>query len=280
MKKITSLLLVTSVALLAAGHQQTSDCSVTRSYIQNQVIVNNIVADTPKTNLITSGQSFAFGAQYIYANDISILNIPVGMQIGYGFGFEVNIPLVSANSVYNPMTYRFEDNMGLGDISFGPNYHLGALTAPMGLHVATLLYKTATGDVNKGLGSDVDAISLSYKFTKMIDTKYTVNTLFSYTLNDDTVSGDAYMAMIGGSMPCLFSDEISTSTKLTYFAVADNKYNFGEVNSADLWIQWDTNKLVTGVPLGFGIKVPIINEVDGLDADKTVMFYLSITSLF
>ena len=202
------------------------------------------------------------------------------MQIGAGFGFEVNMPLVSANNAYNPITYRFEDNMGLGDISFGVNYHLGALTAPAGLHIATLLYKTATGDANKGLGSDVDAISLSYKFTKIIGVKYTANTLFSYTLNDDTVSGDAYMAMLGGSMPCLFSDKVSTSTKLTYFAVADNKYNFGEVNSADLWVQWDTDKSVTGVPLGFGIKVPIINEIDGLDTDKTVMFYLSLTSLF
>ncbi|MEA2098573.1 MAG: hypothetical protein U9P72_00415 [Campylobacterota bacterium] len=274
MKKITLSLLVASMSLLAyEGHSENTDSQV---YVQSQTVVNNIVADAPKTNFITSGKEFGAAAQYVNAGDVTILNIPLGMQVGFGFGVEVNIPLVSVKN----FGWAQDKNTGIGDISVGGNYNFGSVLESTGLNITTVLYKTATGDVDKGLGSDVDAISLTHKFSKSLNTKYTVNALLSYTLNDDTVSGDSYMLMGGASMPCLLSNKVTTSAKLTYFSVAENKYNFGELTSADLWLQWDSDKLVNNLPLGFGVKLPLINEVDGNDKDKTVVFYLSMASFF
>jgi hypothetical protein len=272
MKKIALSLIVTSVSLLAyneyVGHGETTDSKI---LIENQTVVNNIVADTPKTNFITSGKNYGAAAQVIYGDEVSILNIPLGMRIGYGFGVEASIPLVDNSN---------SSESGIGDVSIGGNYYFGGLFESTGQNITSLLYKTTTGDETKGLGTGVDAISLSHSFTKNIGDKYTANALLSYTINDDTVSGDSYMAMVGGSMPCLVSDKVTTSAKLTYFNIAENQYNFGELSSADLWIQWDSTKLVNNLPLGFGVKVPLLNEVDGISIDKTLLFYLSVASFF
>lgn len=280
MKKIALSLLVASMSLMAydnyESHSENTDSKV---YVQSQTIVNNVVADAPKTNFITSGRSFGAAAQYVNAGDVTILNIPLAMKIASGFGLEINIPLVSVTDY----GWKKEDNTGLGDISIGGTYNFGSTNESTGLNITTLLYKTATGDVVKGLGTDVDAISLTHKFSKNINSKYTANALVAYTLNDDTVSGDSYMLMAGASMPCLISDKVKTSAKLTYFSVAEHTqwgWSSGELTSADLWLQWDSSKIVKDIPLGFGIKIPLVNELDGKDKDKTVLFYLSASSLF
>lgn len=276
MKKIALSLLVASMSLMAYddyNHEESTDSEV---YVESQSVVNNIVTDTTKTNLVTSDKDYGAAAQYINAGDISIINIPVGMKVGYGFGVEANVPLVSVTDY----GWQQDDNTGLGDISLGVNYNFGKTSGSKGLNISTVLYKTTTGDDTKGLGSGVSAITLSHSFTKDVTEKYTVSALASYTLNDDTVLGDSYMLMAGASMPCLVSDKVKTSTKLTYFYTDDNKYSNGELTNIDLWLQWDSDKLVKKIPLGFGIKIPLVSELNGNDADKTVLFYLSASSLF
>ena len=265
MKKIVlSFIAISSIAFSADYYEVDS-----ATFVNNQTIVNTIVADTPQTDLITTKKGYGATAQFVYSENVNILNIPLGMKIGSGFGIEAYVPIIDT-----------PNNTGIGDISIGGNYNFGSVLDSSGLNITSLVYKTTTGDENKGLGSGKGAVTLSQKISKNLSDKLTLNGALSYTLNDDTVSGDSYMLMAGGSMPCLISDKVRTSAKLTYFAVAENQYNFGEINSADLWLQWDSSKLVNNLPLGFGIKVPLLNEIDGNDADKTLLFYLSVTSFF
>jgi len=266
MKKIVlSLLAASSLVLSFDDYHGTESVSL----VQNQTIVNTVVADTPQTDLITTKKDYGATAQFVYSENVNILNIPLGMQIGSGFGIEAYIPIIDTKT-----------DTGIGDISIGGNYNFGSVFDSTGLNITSLVYKTTTGDDTKGLGSGKGAITLSHKIAKNLFDKYTLNGSLSYTLNDDTVSGDSYMVMAGASMPCLVSNQVRTSAKLTYFAVGENQYQFGEVNSADLWVQWDSSTLVNNLPLGFGVKIPLLNEKDGADADKTVLFYLSVTSFF
>jgi len=279
MKKILLSLAVLSSLVMAGEnpsetpYNETSsdeECTNEETYVENQSYVNNIIADSTKSTA-SSTQNMGVGAQFINSKELTILNVPFEMQFDKNIGLEVNIPLINIDTT-------FSNETGLGDISFGPNYTFGSTST--GLNKTSLIYKTTTGDDNKGLGSGKDAFTLTHKYSQDLDAKYTLNALASYTLNNHTVSGDAYLLMVGASMPCLMSELITTSGKITYFGVADDRYGYGDVTSVDLWLQWDSTKLVKDIPVGFGMKLPIINEKNGLDADKKVLFYLSVASFF
>jgi hypothetical protein len=281
MKKIVLSLIVASASLLAAEYsydersyyQEESDRQV---LISNQSTVSNVVVDAPRTELATGTSNYAASAQYIYTEDYSVLNLPFGANIGSNFGVEFSVPLVSIKDYQGT-----EDNMGIGDISVGGNYHYGQMNESLGSNITTLLYKTTSGDEKKGLGSGEAAMTLSHKFSKNVTDNTSVHALLSYTLNDEKVSGNAYMAMLGGSMPCLINNDVTTSAKLTYFHVDEVTKNFlPEIKVADLWLNWDSSKIISGVPLGLGVKIPLLSEVGTTEADKTYLFYLSVSSLF
>ncbi len=67
--------------------------------------------------------------------------------------------------------------------------------------------------------------------------------------------------------------EIITNAKITYF-------NSGDYSAADIWVEWSSKKIVDGVPLSAGFKVPLYNDFDGNDVDKTFLLYLSASSFF
>ena len=272
--------------------------------ITNQSTVNNVIVDQLKTNTIEhsveqhgrtrrGGMSGYAGAQYVYGDKVQIFNIPLGLDVGYGFGVEANVPIVFAKKDVTP---TLEDESGLGDVSAGLYYHFG-MPSGNGLSIISVLYKSTTGDDKKGLGSGANAYSFSYKYAKRFAGKYTLHLLGSYTINNDTNRwggtlkyGDAYMAVIGGSMPCLLSNKVTTSAKLTYFHANDNTFSSpglpdnknGQTDVTDLWIQWDSTKLISGVPLGLGIKIPLQNKVKNapINPDKKFSFYLSVAGLF
>ena len=303
---IVAAILITLPNLLSASEGTSSDSSTT---VTNQSTVNNVIVDQIKTTVIEESISsnedqkstqnrvsgYA-GAQYLYSsNDTQIFNIPLGIGIGYGVGVEANIPVVFTKGI-DWTTGQKESYSGLGDISAGLNYHFG-IPASSGLSIITLLYKSTTGDEKKYLGSGADAYSLSYKYLKRVGGKYTLHLLGSYTLNNDFTNqfgsnidyGDSYMAVIGGSMPCLLSDKVTTSAKLTYFHANENKvtysggggYTYGETDITDLWIQWDSTKILSGLPLGFGVKIPLQHSVKNApNPDKKFSFYLSASGLF
>lgn len=277
--------------------------------VTNQSTVNNIIVDQLKSTTIeqsveqqsqkeqrSRAMSGYAGAQYIYGDNIQIFNIPVGLDVGYGVGVEANVPVVF---VKQKVSGTGQNEKGLGDISAGLYYHFGTPSGS-GLSIVSVLYKSTTGDDKKGLGSGADAYSVSYKYAKRIAGKYTLHALGSYTINNDkdpdqfggTLGyGDSYMAMIGGSMPCLLNSKVTTSAKLTYFHADDNTYTApgvnnksGKTDTTDLWIQWDSTKLVSGVPLGLGVKIPLQNKINSFGTtvhpDKTFSFYLSVAGLF
>ena len=277
MKKITLSLLVAS-SLLFGFHSDTEKTDQ-ETYVSNQTIVNEVVASPEKVEFANSGKQFGVGAQMISAGDVKIFNIPVGVNIGSNFGLEANVPILRVRN-----TFTEEDNIGLGDITLGGNFHFGKYSDIIGNNITTLLYKTVTGDENEGFGTIYKALTISQRTTKYIDNKYQLHGLLSYTRNGDSNDyGDSYMLMAGGAMPCLISDKVTTNMKITYFhvnSVESFGVTAGEIKSTDLWFAWNSSKLINDVPLGFGVKIPLVNELDGVDKDKTVLFYLTVSSFF
>ena len=260
MKKITISLLAASTLLF--GFHSDSEKTDQESYVSNQTIVNEVVASPEKVEFANSGKMIGVGAQIIGAGDIKIVNIPVAFNIGSNFGVGADVPIVKVKNTFNN-----EENTGLGDISVNGNFHFGKYSDTLGNNITRFTYKSETGDEDKGLGADYKSYTLSQRTTKYIDNKYQLHGLVSYTMNnDDSLNnkiGNSYLLMAGGAMPCLLSNKVTTNVKLTYFHI-DSEDNgggkAGEVKSTDLWFAWNSTKLVSDVPLGFGIKVPLVNE--------------------
>jgi hypothetical protein len=276
MKKLT--LSILAVSTLLFGFHGDAEKTEKETYVNNQTTVNEIIVAPTKVEFANSGKTVGVGAQLISAGDVKILNIPLNINLGSNFGLEANVPILRVkDSLSN------EENTGIGDVSVGGSVRFGKYSDIMGNNITTLIYKSITGDEDKGLGTFKQSGTLSHRITKYIDGKYQAHGLVAYTVNDDLDSGDSYMLMGGGAMPCLFYDRVTTNAKLTYFHV-DSMSSFGtksgEVKSMDLWLSWSTSKLITDTPLGFGIKIPLVNETDGVDKDKTVLFYLSASSFF
>ncbi|MBU1658270.1 hypothetical protein KKG72_04360 [bacterium] len=272
MKKISLSMLAASTLLF--GFQYDYETTEFQTYVTNQTVVNEVVSDTAMVDFATSDKTVGVTAQYIYAGDVSILNIPLSLNIGSNFGLDAMLPLIK---IKNSSTG--DDNTGIGDISVGGNFHFGMPSDVSGINVTSLRYKTTTGDDTKGLGSGYDAYTLSHRITKNIGDRFQANGLLSYTLNDEKISGNSYLVMAGGSMPCLFWDKVRTHAKITYFGV-EALSGFGEVKTADFWLGWNSDKIAQGIPLGIGVKIPLINELDGKEKNKTVLFYLSASSFF
>ncbi len=250
--------------------------SQSESFVGNQSLVNSVVADSAKTDLITSSNNLAVSAQYMYSDDLKILNIPFYVNIGSNFGVEASVPYVSLRNQLG------ETNTGVGDVSVGGNFHFGSMDENMGLNITTLVYKSTTGDSKKGLGSDKPAYTLSHKIGKYVTNDIALNGIFSYTFNDKSVSGNAYLVAFGGSMPCLLYSKVRTNAKVSYFHIdeGDNIFTQQEVKATDLWISWDLNELTWKVPVSVGLKIPLQNEIGTAQADKKYLFYVSATGLF
>ena len=301
MKKILLTSLFASASLMASSYHcseyNQEECQTdTVSVVADQSVVNEIIVNPARMSLANNNKKAAVSAQFIYSGDVTVVNLPAGYNVTDKIGLELNVPMVSVSNfnVWNPITFQNEKetNMGLGDISIGANYHFGNYSSEYGLNVSTFRYKTTTGDEKKGLGLGKDAYTFSHNFAK--DTKYLqLHALFSYTLNDDKVLGNAMMAMAGVSRPCLLNEKLRTNIKLTYFNIDETTQN-GFTNSSgfkkiDLWIAFNSDTLFSGVPVGAGIKIPLVDEVSFKDfsgvnqttnGNKTVLFYLSAGSFF
>ena len=301
MKKILLTSLALTASVLASPyscdpHQE--ECSTEGVVIADQTTVNEVVTSTSRMDLANdSSKTAVVGGEYIHTGDIKIVNIPMGYNITQNIGLEASVPFVSVSDypLWDAASSSFigQDNMGLGDISIGANYHFGSYESDYGLNVTTFRYKTSTGDETKGLGLGKDAYTLSHNIAKEMGFAR-VHGLLAYTLNDDTVLGDSLTAMVGFSRPCLLSDKVRTNMKLTYYNLEntirdDGFLNTPEYKKIDFWLEFNSDRLISGIPIGAGIKIPIVDEVttmlwDGtsktLDGSKTVLFYLSVGSFF
>lgn len=238
--------------------------------------VNTIINNTNRVEFSQSGDIASASAQLINSGDVTMLNIPLAYNVTNNIGLEAGVPLAKNKS-----------NSGIGDVTLGVNYHFGHYGSAYGANVTTFTYKTTTGDENKGLGLGKPSMTLAHTFAKDLTTTYRFAALLSYTLNDDAALGNAMSAMIGGSRPCLLSNKVRTNAKVTYYKIdALNKpvISIPGLTSVDFWLEFSSDKLVNGVPLGAGVKVPLINQFEfqskTYDAEKYVLFYLSASSFF
>lgn len=271
MKKI-SLAVLLSFSLLYSSEfdWEKTDGEV---YIGSQSIVNDVIGSTNKIDFINSNQDMGVSGQFISAGDISILNIPLSYSLDEEYSLELTTPVISSKSNVSGDTLT-----GIGDISLGGSYYFGKPSDKKGSNITTLTYKSTTGAEEKALGSYTSSLTISQRVTKDINDKMQVNGFASYTLDN---SADSTLFMIGGSHPCLLSDKVTTSAKITYLHIdSASSVFYTAVESVDLWLGWSSNKLVVNTPLGFGLKLPIINEKGGDSKDKTVLFYLSASSFF
>ncbi len=276
------------------SYDSSSSSDATTS-VTNQTTTNDVIGDSVKNEAIvaslkkgTLNKPFGYAAtQFVYNNKVKIFNIPIGYyNIGHGFGVEATIPIVSIDK---EISRTGKSERGVGDIAVGVNYHFGEFDTS-GLSFISFSYKSKTGNEKKSLGSGAYAYITNFKYLKGFD-KYMFHFQGTYTINNDaTINGtrydygNSYLISTGGSMPCLLSNKITTSAKLTYFHANATKYSWGyesgKTTTADLWIQWDSSSLIKNFPIGWGIKIPLKNEVDDKSIGRKFSFYLSASTLF
>ena len=284
MKKIVLSTLIAS-SLLMAYNDDISD-SESHTLIVNQTVVNDIItAPIATTTSDLDSNNGSVAGQYIYSDKVNIINIPLSYNINKNFTALMALPIVSTT-----------EEIGIGDISLGGSFNFGQMNKGVGLNVTTLRYKTSTGDSKTGTGSGADAITLSHNINRAVGAGFIVNAIASYTSNfgeytdefDTTVSyGDAYLALISAAHPCLLSNKVITNVKLSYIHNNDHDFNYsfgsfnaGETTNIDLWLAWTSSKIITGIPLAAGIKIPLLSEVNSVDDEKVYQFYVSITGLY
>lgn len=222
MKKVLLTSLVAAVALFGSeGHYFTQEGSE-RAVVIESTTANEIVLSGTRVDFHAGDQQAVVSGQFLYAGDVKMVNIPLSYKLTPHFALEASVPLVSVMNYTDPVTLEEEDNYGIGDVSVGVNANYGAFQDTFGFHFVSLRYKTSSGDETKGLGLGEDAITLSYSNTKTI-ADFQTFVMLSYTLNENKVLGDSSYFVLGGSMPCLLSDQVRTSAKVTNFAIEENE---------------------------------------------------------
>lgn len=297
MKRILLLSLVASASLMASPFHCSDnpdvECSTDTLVIADQSSTNDIINNNARMDLSDGDKMALAGGEFIFNGDIRILNIPLGYNITQNIGIEAGIPLVNNSKFQTGITFAgtpiYEDNTGLGDVSVGANYHFGSYMAPYGLNVTTFRYKSTTGDRKKGLGTDYEAYTLSHAFAKELSFfELRTNALISYTLNHEAVLGNTLNAMIAASRPCLLTDKVRTNMKLAYRNIEEVTLNGSPssagYNNLDFWLEFNSDKLMNDIPVGLGVKVPIVDDVtfNGTtrEGSKTFMFYVSLGAAF
>lgn len=269
MRKILLAATLSTASLFGVSLYDNTDAVV----IAEPATINEVSIATVRTDFASNKQTAMAMAQYIHSGDVSVVNIPLGYNVTQNIGLETGIPIVQNKTFAN-------DETGLGDISVGVNYHFGDFSSASGLNMTTLRYKSSTGDENKGLGTGEDAYTLSHNFAKEVGAGFRLHALAAYTLNGGEIVGDSYNAMLGASRTCLLEESLRTNVKVTYLHMDENDYDFNGLTSLDVWLEWNSKNM----PLGFGVKIPVINETSSfgttMDADKTVLFYVSAGSFF
>lgn len=275
MKKIllTSILIATS--LYAAPVESTA--------VRDQTYTNDIMNSTNKLDFQNNKEASQVGGQLLMGDDVTIFNIPMSFKVIDQVSIDLNAPIVNiknATSFGGPDTPDYTD---IGDISIAANYRYGDFKAEEGLHLATLRYKSTTGDVTRFLGTGKPSYTLAYNFAKEIS-EFILNAYASYTLNDKLVLGDSISLMVGGSHQSFLFEEVRTNVKLSYLDIAIEGFIPG-YTQANLWLEFSSKTLVEGMHLGAGIKIPLIDDVNnfgGVTTDGTngLMLYISTANFF
>jgi len=269
--KILKITLSLSVALSSTllayddyNYDNTDSCTQARVLIQDQTLVNDVIFNAPTQ----TKESKSASVQAIKNDDISIVNIPYSMEIQDNLKVSFALPIVST-----------DDDTGLGDISIGSEYTFGDTSWGFGQNSTKIRYKSTAGDEKKGLGSGESAFTLTHKIGKQLNDIYLVHGLLSYTFNNGNY-GNSYTLVGGVQKPCIFNDKIDTNIKLSYFSSGETANLNDETTNIDVMAEFTSDKLVEGIPLGFGLKIPVSSEIGNNDADKNTLIYFSASKSF
>ncbi len=257
MTKVTLSLLAASTLLLASPSHSGGEFATLNTFI------NDVIDNTNQIDFANSGKTLGATGIFVFAEDVQALDIALRYNLNANVGFDARLPIVKND---------FSDETGIGDFSVSTNYHFGQPESEYGTNITTLRYKTSTGDVDDRLGTDESAVTLSHTIAKDLSNGFSFHGLATYSMNSGDIE-DSFALMAGTSHQCFFSENVTTNAKITY-------YNQDDLSAADLWIQWSSTKIITDIPLSAGIKIPLLNDYDGEDLDKTVLFYVSASNFY
>jgi len=266
MKKYILPLFLTST-IVSATTEYTENINI----IYDQNIVNEFMNHELKFNLANKRRgALASQSQYIYNGDYTLVNLPFAYNISRKIGVEINTPIISIGK----SKYHEKAEIGLGDISLGVNYNFGKYSSQYGSNITTFRLKTTTAKEEKGLGTGLEAYTISHNFAKDIK-NIRMYALLAYTINDDSI-GDTLNLMVAGKRECFLSDKITTTAKLAYTTIKKPmKYD-----RLDLMVEFYSNKLIAQMPLTLGFRVPLIETTWKDNGSKTFSIYLNMDGFF
>lgn len=274
MKKTTLLLAFASTIALASpgGHCFWNGTTLVcpQTHVGNygtgplETYKNDIIDHTNQIDFANKGEgAAAVTGTLTLDEDIKLIDVVPRYNPTGNIGLDMRLPVLQNSN---------SDEFGIGDISASGNYHFGNLDSEYGTNITTLRYKASTGDENKGLGSGESSITLTHTLAKNLENDLRFHGFLTYSMNMGDV--DDSIALMGGvSHMGLMPNVAVANTKFTYFKQDD-------LSVADIWVELSSSKIVDGVPLSTGFKIPLINEADGYDGDKTFMLYASMTGFF
>lgn len=285
MKKIILFGIILSSHLLAyypnessAGETLIGDQTQVSTYINNPV--------SSFSNLNKNKASRTIGTDVIATGDVKMVNIPYVTRLSKNLALSINLPYIQTTG----LSY----NTGIGDASVGLSY-LRDTNGSNDIQAAQLRIKLATGDYQSGLGTGANALFGSYTYTKTLG-QYVAIATASLTWNDlfkvtsagvTTTYGNVVSASLGASRVSFFSDKLITTARLSYYYAGEDKtdssfvvYNNATTN-IDIWLNWASDQLLAGIPINFGIKIPLYAKSNqALLSDKVFLFYINVTSFF
>lgn len=225
---------------------------------------NDIVDHTNQIEFANKGEdAMGIGGSIGIGKKIKWIDIVPRYNPTGNIGLDARLPLVQNSET---------DKFGIGDFSISGNYHFGNLNSEYGTNITTLRYKSATGDLKDGTGTGESAISLTHTLAKNIGSDLRVHGLAQFTYNMGDVENS--IAIMGGlSHTELIPQTAVANVKFTY-------YHQDKLTVADLWMELSSSTVVPDVPLSAGLKIPIMNDLDGADPEKYFMLYATMHSFF
>ena len=260
MKKITLSLVLATAFLLASDHHHIS----TSELATLETFKNDIIDHSNQIEFANKGaDAMAITGAISIGSDIKLIDVVPRYNPTGNLGFDARLPIMQNSE---------SDEFGIGDISLSGNYHFGNLDSEYGTNISTLRYKASTGSDTDGLGTGEGSITLTHALAKNLEGDLRVHGLLTYAMNMGDID-DAIALMGGMSHKGLMPSVGVANTKLTYFTQ-------GDFTAADLWVELSSKKLIDGVPLSTGLKIPLIDSYDGSDLDKYFLLYASFTGFF
>ncbi len=275
MKKVILPLLLMSGALFASpgGHCYFNGTTLvcpthhegpnTSELATLETFKDDVIDHTNQIEFANRGKdAAAISGTLSIGKDIKFIDVVPRYNPTGHIGFDARLPIMQNSNT---------DKFGIGDISLSGNYHFGNLDSEYGTNITTLRYKASNGNDTDGLGTGEGSITLTHTLAKNLDGDLRLHAFITYAMNMGDI--DDAIAFMGGISHTGLITNVASNAKFTY-------YKQGDLTAADLWVELSSTKIVDGLPLSTGLKVPLIDSYSGNDLDKYFMLYASMTGFF